>query len=220
MGNEKNFDFSSIKNFDAHIENSIKGYGELVQDIQNLSEYFVEANTNVYDVGCSSGKLVYDLAKKHTTANVIGIEKEGNFTKALENNNNALFKKMDLFDVENMTNASLITSVFTMQFIPQHKRFKAVQKVYNSMNYGAGFIFCEKMLAESSKLQDILSFMYYDHKREHFSDTEILDKEYDLRHQMKLYTLDENIQMLRDAGFRKIEIFWKRYTFTGILAIK
>lgn len=220
MGKEKNFSFKSIENFDEHIEKSIKGYGELVQDIQNLSEYFVEPNTNVYDVGCSSGKLVYELAKKHRKANIIGIEKEDNFTKSLENKKNALFKKMDLFDVENMTNASFVTSVFTMQFIQQHKRFKAIQKVYKSMNYGAGFILCEKMLAENSKLQDILAFMYYDHKRNNFTDTEILDKEYDLRHQMKLYTLNENIEMLRDAGFRKIEIFWKRYTFTGILAIK
>jgi len=220
MAKERNFDFSSIENFDTYIENSIKGYRELIQDIKNLSEYFVEPNTNVYDIGCSTGKLVYELAEKHKTANIIGIEKESNFTKMLVNKDNALFKKMDLFDVDNMTNASLITSVFTMQFIQQHKRFKAIQKFYNALNYGSAFILCEKMLAETSKLQDILTFMYYDHKRENFTADEILDKEYDLRHQMKLFTLDENVQMLRDAGFRKIEIFWRRYIFTGILAIK
>ena len=43
--------------FDEHIEYSIRGYSNLLEDIVNLSKYFVEGNTKVVDIGCSTGKV-------------------------------------------------------------------------------------------------------------------------------------------------------------------
>ena len=44
--------------FDEHIDWSIRGYRNLLDDVINLSRYFVEADTNVVDIGCSTGKLL------------------------------------------------------------------------------------------------------------------------------------------------------------------
>ena len=41
--------------FDEHINSSIRGYSGLLQDVVSLSRYFVENNTNVVDIGCSTG---------------------------------------------------------------------------------------------------------------------------------------------------------------------
>ena len=43
--------------FDEHIEHSIRGYSHLLNDVVNYSRYFVEDDTNVVDIGCSTGKL-------------------------------------------------------------------------------------------------------------------------------------------------------------------
>ena len=43
--------------FDEHIDWSIRGYRNLLDDVINLSRYFVEDNTKVVDIGCSTGKL-------------------------------------------------------------------------------------------------------------------------------------------------------------------
>ena len=43
--------------FDNHIEKSIRGYSTLLEDTINLSRYFVEDNTYIVDIGCSTGKL-------------------------------------------------------------------------------------------------------------------------------------------------------------------
>ena len=42
--------------FDKHIEQSIRGYSDLIQDVISLSRHFIEDNTNVVDIGCSTGK--------------------------------------------------------------------------------------------------------------------------------------------------------------------
>ena len=43
--------------FDEHIEHSIRGYSHLLNDVVQYSRYFVEDDTNVVDIGCSTGKL-------------------------------------------------------------------------------------------------------------------------------------------------------------------
>jgi tRNA (cmo5U34)-methyltransferase len=79
----------------------------------------------------------------------------------------------------------------------------------------------EKVLASSARLQDALTFPYYDYKLERgFSAAEILDKERNLRGQMTLWTASELGQALRCAGFREIEPMWACFPFVGLLAIK
>lgn len=216
---EKGFSFSNVKEFDRHISQSIVGYAGLVSDIISVSEYFVESGTQVYDLGCSTGKLVKTLAHKYPDLVIHGIENELNFKEHLSTKDNAVFHFKDVFDCD-IRNTNFVTSVFTLQFLPIQDRKKLLEKIYSSMNKGGAFVLCEKMLAGDSKFQDMLSFMYYDHKRQHFTDTAILEKEKSLRSIMKLLTLKEYVDMLHSVGFSRVEIFWRRYIFTGVIAIK
>ncbi len=47
--------------FDEHIEKSIRGYSQLIEDVVSLSRYFVERGTSVIDIGCSTGKMTKAL---------------------------------------------------------------------------------------------------------------------------------------------------------------
>ena len=49
------------RRFDDYIEHSIRGYTNLLDDIVSLSRNFVEDETNVIDIGCSTGKLTEEL---------------------------------------------------------------------------------------------------------------------------------------------------------------
>ena len=63
--------------FDNHIDLSIRGYSNLLEDVIGLSRYFVEDESNVVDIGCSTGKVTEmmieqnDFARK---ANYVGVE--------------------------------------------------------------------------------------------------------------------------------------------------
>ena len=52
------------------------------------------------------------------------------------------------------------------------------------------------------------------------TDTEIIDKNVSLRGVQKCLTVEENIQLLKEVGFNKIDIFYKNFNFVGIVAIK
>lgn len=225
------FSFANFsENFDEHISKSIPGFDLLNYMILQLSDYFVQDNSYVTDIGCSTGNLIYQLQKRHSEKfkrilyNGYDIEEKMIKEACKRDIPNAIFKNCDVteknfhFD----DTVSLFTSIFTMQFIPVMKRKEIIKKCYDSLLDGGALIISEKVLSESGILQNCLSFPHYDYKLQSFSEKEILDKERDLRKIMRCQTENFIHDILIDCGFEKnkIQCFWRTYNFLAILAIK
>ena len=75
--------------FDEHIDWSIRGYRNLLDDVIKFSRYFVEANTQVVDIGCSTGKLTARMMEYNNDicpdANYVGVEVAEGFFGNIEN---------------------------------------------------------------------------------------------------------------------------------------
>ena len=67
----EDFTFAHVQGgFDKHIKKSIRNYDQLLQDVADFSRYFVENDTNIVDIGCSTGKLtslLHSANKDHCT---------------------------------------------------------------------------------------------------------------------------------------------------------
>jgi len=217
--------------FDSHIEKSIRGYSHLMEDVISLSRYFIENNTNVIDIGCSTGKMTKALIDHNmdhcTDATYIGLEIADGFQKDLIKRTeevkkyyyNVYFKKEDARDY-NYTNCSLVTSIFTLQFMPKIDRESLVKKIYDGLRSGGAYIFAEKTICENALVQDMITFNYYDYKRKSFSTEDIMDKERTLRHMMKPNTWKEIEEMILKAGFSVVQPFWRNHAFVGALGVK
>ena len=158
--------------FDNHIEQSIRGYSHLMDDVISLSRYFVENNTNVIDIGCSTGKMtkaLIDYNLDHSQeAKYIGLEIAEGFEKDLDKRK----KELSYYDYVQFlsddarwyeySNCSLVTSIFTLQFMPKTDRRELLQNIYNGLNEGGAFIFAEKTICENALVQDMITFNYYD----------------------------------------------------------
>lgn len=224
--------------FDNHIEDSIRGYRNLHDDVVNLSQYFVDDgyDKSVLDIGCSTGKTIEAMMKQnHSFApniQYVGVEQAAGFSEDMKNRQISIeekglgrveFHNSDIRDFEfEDENFSLITSLFTLQFMAPSARQSILNKIYNSLVPSGAFIFSEKTVSSDSKLQEMMTFVFYDHKRESFSDKDILDKEKTLRHMLKPNTWDELVMMLMISGFdpNKIQPFWQNHLFMGAIAMK
>ena len=220
--------------FDEHIEHSIRGYSNLLDDVVNLSKYFVEPDTKVVDVGCSTGKVTKKMIESHLDININdviyeGVELAKGFEKPLENRRKELSKEYPESNVNfinddvrfyEFKNCSLVTSIFTLQFMPMKDRSKLISQIYEGLNVGGGFIFAEKLLCSNAKIQEMMTFNYYDYKRKHFEAKDIMDKEKTLRHMLKPNTWKEIKTMILNAGFQDVQCFWSNHLFVGALAIK
>jgi len=236
----KGFSFASIDyaKFEEHIAASIPGYNEVENIILGLSEYFIQDHSNVYDLGCSTGRLVSLLGDKHkgkSKANFIGAEIEPNFYYGIAKKfgyeiedigwefyfENMTFSRADICsDKFVIENASFVTSVFTFQFLPLQKREELFKKIYDGLNSGGCLMLTEKVYACNAKFQDFLTFLYYDHKKKSFTEQEILAKERDLRNMMYPVTLVKLESLLKEAGFAHIETVWRNLNFVGVIAEK
>ena len=82
--------------FDEHINWSIRGYSDLLKDVIAFSRYFVEDDTNVVDIGCSTGKVTQALMeynKDHAPqAHYVGVEVAEGFFDDLNKRGDTLNK--------------------------------------------------------------------------------------------------------------------------------
>jgi len=225
---EEKFKFDRVEDFDDHIRRSILGFEIMDEQIKALARYFLEDETNFYDVGCSTGKRIFELreAYSHLKIRYVGIDYSRKFIEEAQavlgdaSEEELAFIFMDLGRGFKFENASMITSVFTLQFMPIADRKKLLEDVYDGLRPGGAFVFGEKVLSRDIRLQEPFNFQMFDFKRRSFSTEEILEKERQLRGFLKPLTLEENLDILREAGFANYEIIWKVYNFLCLLLIK
>ena len=219
--------------FDEHIDWSIRGYSNLLDDVVSLSRYFVEEDTNVVDIGCSTGKLTARILEHNYEAcpgaNYVGVEVAEGFFSNLDERKVSLDEKypgtaVDFIfdDIRNyeFKNCSLVTSLFTLQFMPYAFREQVIDNIYYGLNEGGAFIFGEKIDTSHSRIENMLRTTYYEFKNKSFDYEDIMQKELTLKNMLKPNSWDEIENMLNIAGFKAVQSFWQNHLFIGAIAIK
>jgi len=219
-----NFSFANVNNFDDHINSSVRGYSDMISDVIKMSQYFIESKSRVIDIGCSTGLMLDKMEMSNRAVldhvDYVGIESENNMIQNQVANSAVRFFNGDVRKFTEWANASLITSIFTLQFINRTARADILRQIYDALNPGGAFIFTEKVYSDSPRLQDMLTSIYYDFKRENFEDKDILDKERSLRHMLRPNSTNELLELLGEAGFTHCEPFWQSHLFRGWVCLK
>ena len=219
--------------FDNHIDASIRHYSTLHDDVVNLSRYFVENDTKVVDIGCSTGKTIEAMIEQnHITspnAHYCGVEYAEVFqedmtarqTRLNEGGHHVCFQNKNIIH-HSFENCSLVTSIFTLQFMQPLWRQRVLENIYEGLNEGGAFIFAEKTYAENSRIQDMMTSTFYEYKAQHFTYEDIMEKEKILRTMLKPMTWNDLTSLLTSVGFdsTKIQPFWMNHLFVGAIAIK
>ena len=216
--------------FDNHIDASIRHYSSLHDDIVAMSRYFVENDTSVVDIGCSTGKTLGAMIDQNKesapNAHYHGVENADGFAEDMKSREEQYADSnlsLHFQDVRNFIfpfDSSFITSIFTLQFIPKRDRQSILDSIYDSLLPGGAVVFSAKPYASSPELEQILTFLFYDHKRKEFSCEDIMDKEYTLRSMLKPMHWDDLLSMMYEAGFQEVQPFWRNHLFVGAIAIK
>jgi tRNA (cmo5U34)-methyltransferase len=214
------------RDFDRHIGDSIDGLPILHARCASRSRHYVQNGTTVVDIGCSTGNVLRAIRDENQAArpaaSYVGIDIESSFGEQWRGRaaDNVRFEVRDARSFE-FENASLVISLFTLQFIPLRDRVPLLRRIHDGLIEGGSLIIAEKVLANDARFQDIGTFIYYDHKgRSGFSPEEILDKERSLRGQMVAVDEATVVGMLWDAGFEAIQRFWQVDSFLAFDAQK
>ena len=225
-----NFSGDVVPNFDSHVSKSVPLYHEGHQLICDVSDFFINNDSIAIDIGCSTGSLLLQLAKHNIEkpgARFIGIDCEPDmidFARQRINpaeNLNISVQHGDIVETEFDDPLDLIVSYYTLQFIRPAFRQAVVDKIYQSLNWGGGFLLFEKVRAPDARFQDMLTSLYNDYKlNQGYTASDIITKSRSLKGVLEPFSNQANIDMLKRAGFSDIISIQKYICFEGFLAIK
>ena len=226
---EFKFDSKVAEVFDDMLSRSVPFYAEVQRIIANLAIESYLDGMNIYDLGCSTGTTIVNIcnAAKGHKLNIIGVDSsEPVIDKARQKISRAgidadieLICK-DIRDVE-IKNASAVIMNYTLQFIDPESRLKLIKQIYDGLSKGGMLLISEKVVEESENMSELFIDKYYDFKREMgYSDLEISKKREALDKVLIPLSTDDQINLLKGAGFKDVSIFFKWFNFSSFIAIK
>lgn len=226
------FDEKVTAVFPDMIQRSVPGY-LLIQDmIGVLAKRYAQANTHVYDLGCSLGASSLSMLAnfQYQTTKLIGID---NSTAMIKGANNALQLFCNECSIKNSyelvceniqnfsyQNASIINLNFTLQFIAPTERLGLIRALYKALMPGGILILSEKVFFNETEdaLQSELHHAFK--KANGYSDLEISQKRSALEDVLIRDSEAQHHARLKEAGFQQSITWFQCFNFMSLLAIK
>ena len=206
--------------FDQHIRASVPGYAALNRLIVELSNDFLGGRRRAFDLGCSTGTLCVELARRFADADIVGIDIEPTMIAAAKrlSNRRPRYICADLltFHFPAMHLASLC---YTLMFLPPEQRLTLLRRLRSALLPGAALILAEKVVRrdpveESRCRQQHLAFK----RGQGFSQEQIEAKSSSIEgYLIPLYD-DENVALLERAGFSNVQLISRHACFDAWLA--
>tara|TARA_B100000131_G_C18120915_1_gene612890 strand:- start:3453 stop:4190 length:738 start_codon:yes stop_codon:yes gene_type:complete len=227
------FNQDVVSVFDDMVSRSVPYYKSLhgvIVDI--ITRYFLNQHHIIlYDVGCSTGNFLkhlvtcqdaisfsidyygldysLDMLSKTQSINVCDTNVR---LKTIHCNLNESFQ----FNCMNVCLFNLV-----LQFLDPGIRLPLLKQSYNSLAQGGLCFVVEKVSCDHELTQSLFTSQYHDFKQSNgYTKEEIKNKDRSLNNVLVPFTVEDNCQLLKRAGFKIIQPFFQWFNFVGILAIK
>lgn len=215
--------------FDDMAKRSIPFYQQSINMSAQLTQLYYLQETVIYDLGFSTANFPIALSKvfDKDSFSYIGLDSSAEMATIAQQKILSLPKQHQVrLLVEDINQhqylpASVFFANYTFQFIRPMQRLPLLRKIFSSLSNGGILLLSEKVLESDGNLSRQFIDLYYRYKKENgYSDLEISQKREALENVLVPYRLQENIELLKLAGFSQVEIFFKWFNFASLIAVK
>lgn len=216
--------------FDDMVSRSVPFYHEIHRILLDLLDRTYLGTGDIYDLGCSTGtsiKLMAEhLKKSGISPQFVGVDNSAPMLEKAKEKLNGLVEKQVILECEdleniNVKNAELVIMNYTLQFLPEDNRLDLIKKVHEGLNDKGLFLLTEKIDTPDEGIHSLLTDLYYDFKRRNgYSELEISQKREALENVLVPLTPEAQMNMLREAGFEKVDMIFRWYNFACYLGVK
>ena len=220
------FDEEVAAVFDDMLMRSVPFYTQAQQITSHFAQLYLKENGRLYDLGSSTAALLIELYKSLPfRAELIGLDNSEAMLEQAKKKAGAFGAQIaleyaDILEYE-YKEADVFISNYTLQFIRPLVREELVKKIYTALRDEGIFIFSEKLISHDKRLNKELIELYYDFKkRQGYSEYEIMQKREALENVLVPYSEEENIQMIKNAGFKHCEVIFRWANFATFIALK
>jgi tRNA (cmo5U34)-methyltransferase len=215
--------------FDDMLERSVPFYKETIAMAASLLDTFVAPHEVVYDLGCSTGTTMIELARRlaHRDLHFIGVdnsaamvEKATLKAEIYSKTKQLRFVQADILDFPLHEPAAIILH-YTLQFIRPLQRPDFVRHLHAALKPGGLLLVGEKTISHNPLFNRAFIGYYLDFKRRQgYSEIEIAKKREALENVLVPFSSSETVALLKKAGFDHVEQFFQWFNFSGFVARK
>ena len=218
-----------VEVFDDMLERSVPFYRQVIDGQAQLLDDFLEPGDTVYDLGCSTGTTLLELARLLEAKNLqfIGIDNSSPMLDKARLKAELYRKQQSLsFLLEDITafnhaNAGCIILNYTLQFIRPLQRESFLQRLFHTLRPGGIILISEKVINHDRRLNRAFIDIYHQFKKTRgYSELEIARKREALENVLIPFSIEENTTMLKKSGFVSVETYFQWFNFTSFVARK
>ncbi|MEM9410530.1 MAG: carboxy-S-adenosyl-L-methionine synthase CmoA [Planctomycetota bacterium] len=228
---EFSFDENVAVVFDDMVARSVPLYSDVQRAVPKLVGMLAHDPIRVVDLGCSTGTSLIHLAQAlpHRHLELIGVDNSAAMLDKCNQKIQALGLeskiKVENSDIESFDlqaeSISAILMNYTLQFIEPEGRSSILHRLCKQLAPDGMLILSEKVIHHDTFFDEELTELYFDFKRRMgYSELEIARKREALENVLIPFSVEENIELLRNAGFKRIEVLLKWFNFATLVAYK
>lgn len=223
------FDERVVQVFPDMIDRSVPGYGLVVSMTGMLARRYAQANTTLYDLGCSLGASTQAMraAVRVPGARIVAVDSSRAMVQRCQSliadDPGTVPVEVLLADIRDVAleNASVVVMNYTLQFIEPGDRSLLINRIAAGLQPGGVLILSEKIAFPDAGRQALQTEWHHDYKRaKGYSELEIAGKRTALENVLQAETEAEHHERLLAAGFGRVERWFQCFRFCSYLAIK
>ncbi|WP_133470487.1 carboxy-S-adenosyl-L-methionine synthase CmoA [Paraglaciecola marina] len=223
------FDQSVAEVFPDMIQRSVPGYNTIVDTIGQISAQYAQADSSIYDLGCSLGAASLSASKyiQGENCKIIAVDNSEAMAKRCELHVKAFKSKTPITivcdDIQNIevNNASVVIMNFTLQFIVPEQRDDIIKNIFQGLKPGGILILSEKLSHTSQSGNELLIELHHEFKRRNgYSELEISQKRTALEDVMRIESFEQHKTRLKNAGFNDVIRWFTCFNFSSMVAVK
>jgi tRNA (cmo5U34)-methyltransferase len=226
----KNYTFHPPEDYDAHISDMLPFYLSFHQETINLVKSLPASPKVWMDTGCGTGSLVNKAIKEFPDTRFLLVDpSEGMMEQARKKLSTYPVGRLEFlgafttheFSQELEEQPDIITAIQCHHYLSNEDRNKATQICYDLLKKDGIYITFEniKPLTEDgfTIVKRYWSNFQLSHGRNENEIRKLLER---LNTDIFPITVDEHLKLLKETGFKTVELFWYSYMQAGFYGIK
>lgn len=231
-----NITLLSASDFDAQVNKFVPFYSEFYNQTLEIIEHYnaskIEQHTfsevNWLDSGCGTGTLeqlayqrfpdtkihfvLYDLAE-----NMLGQAKE----KLKSHSDSVEFHYASSADINYENRFDIATAIQSHHYLREEERRQATEGIYRALKDNGLYVCFEIVVPEDDEIKQFELLRWAKYKERQGIPPEE-SKAHIVRCDNNYFplTVAQQRQLMKDVGFRTVQVFWRSYMQMGIYAIK
>lgn len=226
MNKIKNHFEEEAEQYDGIIKNLIPYYYQMVEALVKTLPFGHSENIEVIDLGCGTGTISRAVKDVYPNAKITCLDISEKMLQIaagkLNDVQDAAYINSNFYDFNFDKNYDAVVSSLALHhLVTKEDKLDFYRKIYSCLNTGGVFINADVVLASTDILQE-----RYMEQWKNFMCMSALKDEIESKWIPTYYEEDrpvpmiEHFEMLKDAGFKAVDVVWKYYNFAVYMAAK